>query len=130
MNSDTWTISEHAADRHRERLPEQDLFYLLNIARRASPQQIKRIKRSCPEAAALYMRGFHGRYFLVARNRYVFVVEPPQTLISCWDWYATEELSHDDLDRIEARKPKAGSISLNEKEFYGLINLARKGVKG
>jgi len=41
-----------------------NLIELLYEAKIASLQQIKRIKRNCPEARGIYMKGFNGRYLL------------------------------------------------------------------
>ncbi|WP_308909467.1 hypothetical protein [Pseudokordiimonas caeni] len=121
-----WELSDHAAQRSAERFSGIDPLSLLREAKIARKSQLARIKRDCPNAAKHYMRGFNGRYFMVSQNRYVFIVEPPKTVITCWDWHQYKTLDLKDLDRLERRKPKNGNIHLNESEFFGLLNLARR----
>lgn len=48
-----------------------------------------RIKRACPLNAKKWMsQGYAGRYFKVAENRIVFVIQAPETIVTVFDIYS------------------------------------------
>ncbi len=75
-----WT--DHAALRGRQRFPDVDLVAAYQSARPAGRATKRQIRIQCPRAALRWMRGWRGRYFLVTKDRIVFVVKPPGVVIT------------------------------------------------
>lgn len=81
-----WT--DHAKRRSAERFPGVNIESIYASAK-PLPRRGKmraRIKRACPVNAKKWMsHGFAGRYFKIAENRIVFVIQAPETVLTVFE---------------------------------------------
>lgn len=79
-------ITNHAAQRFAERFPELDIKQeFLNAMRsggRVGRKTKAAIRRQCPDHKHLSGTNFHGYYYRMSRKGVVFVVTPPQTIVT------------------------------------------------
>lgn len=75
-------MTRHALVRWGQRCPGLDPDMEWYGARRASKKVRARIRSSCPEHAEYGTTAFRGYYYRVSRSGVVFVVAPPETIVT------------------------------------------------
>lgn len=76
-------FTPHALERIAERFSTLNMEEEFARARRIGKRVKSKIAASCPNAARIYMRGgFKGRYYMMTRDEIIFVVEPPETVVT------------------------------------------------
>lgn len=75
-------MSRHALDRWSQRCPGLDPDMEWHGARRASKKVRARIREACPAHAEYGTALFKGYYYRVSRSGVVFVVAPPETVVT------------------------------------------------
>lgn len=75
-------VTRHAAARWAERFPDLHLGDAYARARRGVGRKTRaKLRAACP-AHVEYTQGFKGRYFLITHDRIVFVMTPPETIVT------------------------------------------------
>lgn len=74
-------VSKHAQMRWRERFPELDMQAEFAAAKRPGKNQRRKIREQLPRRSK-QVRAFHGRYYLVSPHDVVFVVAPPEVIVT------------------------------------------------
>jgi len=79
-------VTKHARIRWKERFPDKDIWAefsnaTINIKKKTK----KKILAKCEQNAWYYEDGFKGRYMVKNRDGVVFVVAPPETIITVLD---------------------------------------------
>lgn len=75
-------VTLHAKTRWEERFPGQDLVLAFTRARRPGHKLRPQIKAACPAHTHLMRRDSERFYYLITRNRIVFVVAIPETIVT------------------------------------------------
>jgi hypothetical protein len=76
-------FTPHARERVAERFPDIDIENAYAISGRAGKKTKRKIKDSCPVSARKWMsEGFKGRYYRITKDKIVFVVQPPETVVT------------------------------------------------
>jgi hypothetical protein len=96
----------HALERIAERFPDVDIENAYARAGRVGKKTKRKIKDSCPVSARVWMTGcFKGRYYRITKDKIVFVIEPPEKIVTVFrleqnrgDEYAKTSRRH--LDRV------------------------------
>lgn len=74
--------SDHALARWAERFPNSDPEFEFARAKRVGRKTKAAIKAHCPGNAHWMQGGFKGRYFLMTKDRLVFVLHAPDTVVT------------------------------------------------
>lgn len=77
-------VTPHALERWNKRFPGEslELTYAQAQGRRVGRKTRDKLRRACP-GNLQYMRGsFAGRYYLMTPTNIVFVMQPPETIIT------------------------------------------------
>lgn len=81
------TITDHAYKRWLERFPELNLVDEYAKAKRRVGKKMRiKIRESCPKNTQYCTRKFNGRYMRMTNEGIVFVVAPPETIITVLDY--------------------------------------------
>lgn len=77
-------LTSHAKERAAERFPGEDIQLLYcNAKRIGKGKRFKKLKEKCPHASEKYMKKqYAGRYVLITPCNAVFIMEPPETVIT------------------------------------------------
>ncbi|WP_175787461.1 hypothetical protein [Burkholderia anthina] len=79
--NDTPRVTRHAVQRWAERFPGEDMTLAFAQARRVGKKVRAKIKAECP-AHAPKMRRDAPVYYVMTRDRIVFVVAMPETIVT------------------------------------------------
>lgn len=74
-------LTRHAQRRWNERCSGLDLAFEWATAKQVRGELKKRIKDECPKHRPL-MRGFKGFYYVISRNKVIFVCAPGATVVT------------------------------------------------
>lgn len=86
-------VTKHAAERWALRFPGRDLqAEYARTSRNVGRKTRRRIRESCPRHAAYAKASNRGHYYRQTPEGIVFVMAPPETLITVLDLRPDEEL--------------------------------------
>jgi len=78
--------TKHATERWAERFPDRDLTLEYCSARKGIGKRLRRkIGAQCPRHYRYTKGKFAGRYYLLNRNDIVFVMAPPEIIITVFE---------------------------------------------
>jgi hypothetical protein len=75
-------LTRHAQERWAERFPGKDIELAFVTARRIGQKTRKQLKAMCPQHAPIMRRTNVSYYYLITRKRIVFVMAPPETVVT------------------------------------------------
>lgn len=76
-------FTQHALERIAERFADIDIENAYANSGRVGRKTRQKIKASCPVSARKWMSGgFKGRYYRITKDKIVFVVQPPETVVT------------------------------------------------
>jgi hypothetical protein len=77
------TFTPHALERIAQRFAGVDISNAYACSKRTGKKTKKKISESCPVASRVWMRhGFKGRYYRITKDKIVFVVAPPEVILT------------------------------------------------
>lgn len=80
---DSPTFTAHALERIAERFAGIDIENAYACSNRVGRKTRQKIKASCPVSARTWMRGgFKGRYYRITKDKIVFVIQPPEQIVT------------------------------------------------
>ena len=86
MNKSALIVTNHAKARWSERFPKLDIEITYLQTRSVGRGTRKKVKKSCPEHIDLCNIKFKSRYLLMTRQGIVFVMQPPETVVTVLDF--------------------------------------------
>lgn len=76
-------FSPHALERIAQRFDGVDMGNKFELSSRVGKKTRQKIKAACPVSAEKWMRdGFQGRYYRITKDKIVFMVEPPERIVT------------------------------------------------
>ena len=79
-------FSKHSVRRWRERFPDLDMDLIYANSKRCGKKTKRKVANSCPGHSELWRGGFKGKYLRIAKHWIVFVIAPPETVITVLDF--------------------------------------------